>query len=97
MLRGVFFLFVKSTIDPNSATMTARAIAPTAPKLPNAGTELVWEVIEDNRVVMEVGRTMVVAVVLERLLVLLGLNVLDRVGVPLIKLVDAGKLSSTVA
>jgi hypothetical protein len=40
---------------------------------------------------------MVVAVVLERLLVLLGLNVLDRVGVPLIKLVDAGKLSSTVA
>jgi hypothetical protein len=96
-LSGVFFLLIKRTTDPNSAITTTEATAPTVPKLRNATTGLACEVTEDEPDVTAVGRIMAVAVVLlgltvlERLVVLLGVTVL------LIKIVDAGKLSSTVA
>ncbi len=97
MLCAVFFLLIKSTTDPDRAITTAKAIAPTVPNLPKAGTELACEVTEDEPDVMEVGRIMVVAVVLERLFVPLGLTVPVGLAVVLIRIVDAGKLSSTVA
>jgi hypothetical protein len=91
VLSGVFFLLIKSTTEPNSAITTAEATAPTVPKLRNASIGLACEVTEDEPDVTAVGRIMAVEVVLERLVVLLALTVL------LIKIVDAGKLSSTVA
>jgi hypothetical protein len=103
MLCEDFFLLIKNTTNPNKAITTAKAIAPTVPKLPNATPELAREATEDEPDVIEVGRIMVVAVVLERfvgvpaLTVLDGLIVLLGLPVPLIKIVDAGKLSSTVA
>jgi hypothetical protein len=99
VLCGVFFLLIKSTTDPNSAITTAKAIASTVPELRNASTELACEVTEDELSdvmdVMEVGRIICVAVMLEKLVVLLV--VLLGLAVLLIKNVDAGKLSSTVA
>ena len=100
---GVFFFLIKSTTDPNSAMTTTKATAPTVPKLWDAVTGLVCEVTEDEPDVVEVGRIMGVAVVLKRLVVLLRPTVLERLvallGLPalLINIIDAGKLSSTVA
>ncbi len=94
MLCAVLFLLIKNTIDPDSAITTTKAIAPTVPNLPNAGTELACEITEDEPDVIEVERVMVVAIVplgLTALVMLLGLAVV------LIKIVDAGKLSATVA
>jgi len=94
VLCAIFFLLIKSTIDPDSAITTTKAIAPTVPNLPNAGTELACEITEDEPDVIEVERVMVVAIVplgLTALVMLLGLAVV------LIKIVDAGKLSATVA
>ena len=94
MLCAVLFLLIKNTIDPDSAITTAKAIASTVPNLPSAGTELACEVAEDEPDVIEVERVMVVAIVplgLTALVMLLGLAVV------LIKIVDAGKLSATVA
>jgi hypothetical protein len=82
---------------------TTKATAPTVPKLWEAVTGLVCEVTEDEPDVAEVGRIIGVAVVLKRLVVLLGLTLLERLvallGLPvlLINIIDAGKLSSTVA
>jgi hypothetical protein len=93
---------MKNTTDPNNAITTAKAIAK-VPKLPNATPELAREATEDEPDVVEVGRRMVVAVVLEMFVGLPVLTVLERLIVllglpaPLIKIVDAGKLSSTVA
>jgi hypothetical protein len=93
---------MKNTADPNNAITTAKAIAK-VPKFPNATPELAREAIEDEPDVIEVGRRMVVAVVLEMFVGLPVLTVLDRLivllglPVPFIKIVDAGKLSSTVA
>jgi hypothetical protein len=102
MLCEDFFLLLKNTTDPNNAITTAKAIAK-VPKLPNATPELAREATEDEPDVIEVGRRIVVAVVLESLVVVPALTVLDRfivllgLPVPLIKIVDAGKLSSIVA
>jgi hypothetical protein len=97
VLCAVFFLLIKSTIDPDNAITTAKAIVPTVPNLPSAGTEPACEVAEDEPDAIEVERVMVVAVVLERLFVLPGLTVPVGLAVVLIKIVDAGKLSATVA
>jgi hypothetical protein len=102
-LSGLFFLLINSTTDPNSAITTAKATAPRVPKPRNAGAGLACEVTEDEPDVVEVGRIMGVAVVVKRIVVLLGLTVLGRLVVLLappallIIIVDAGKLSSTVA
>jgi len=102
VLSGVFFLLVKSTIDPTSTMTTAVATAPKVPKLLNAGLGLACEVAEDERDATEVGRMMAV-VVREGFAVLAAPNVLERRVVLLrlvvlfIKIVDAGKESSTVA
>ena len=69
---GVFFLLLRSTTDPNGAITTAKAIAPTVPKLTNASTGLVCEVSEDEPDAMEGGRTTGVAVVLLGLTALLS-------------------------
>jgi hypothetical protein len=68
------------------AMITTTAIAPKVPTLPTASTE-VCEVTEDEVEATGGGRTMVVAVLLE-----------EELDVELlIIIVDAGKLSSTVA
>ncbi len=102
MLCEDFFLLIKNTADPSKAITTAKAIAK-VPKLPNATPEVVRGATDDDPDVIEVVRIMVVAVVLEMFVGLRVLTVLDRLivllglPVPLIKIVDAGKLSSMVA
>ena len=93
VLCAVFLLFIRSTNETESASTTAKT---TAPIVPREGTDLVCEAAEDQADVMEVDRVMVVAVVLERLLVVLGLTSVEELDVLLIRTIDARKLSTTV-
>ena len=93
VLCAVFLLLIRSTNEAESASTTAKAIVPMVPR---EGTELVCGAAEEEADVMEVDRVMVVAVVLERLLVLVGLTSVEELDVLLIRTTDAGKLSTTV-
>ena len=88
------FLRVRSRIDPTIAMTTTRAIAPAAPKLPIAPSNPACEVTEDELNVTDVGRMMVVVVMLEELIVVAV--VLEELIVS-VNIMDAGKLNSTVA
>ncbi len=94
ILCPVLFLLVKSTNDAEIAITIAKAIAATVPNPADAFTELGCEVAEGELDVLEVERIIVVAVVLESVFTLL--NVAELV-VLLIKVIEAGKLSSILA
>jgi len=71
-----------------------RAIAPTVPKLPIVTCNPACEVTEDELDVTNVGRMMVVVVVLEELIVV-PVVLVDLI--VSLNIMDVGKLNSTVA